>query len=343
MTALEVMLSPLAVVYGAVARLRAFAYKRGIAKAQRLSGAVISVGNLTTGGTGKTPMVIWIAERLVASGKRVGILTRGYRGIAAGEGGTTSDEVRMMESRLGSSVAFGIGADRFEQGTKLAQQGVNWFVLDDGFQHMQLARNVNIALVDATSPFGGKRLLPAGRLREPRSALERADIVVVTRSVHAPAVEAAVRHETASPIFYAETELRAVRKISGTGPEVISPNEIGGSSAGGEGERWFAFSGIGNPNAFVSNLKEWNFKLAGTKQFPDHHPYSTDDVRHIAADARAAGAGRLICTEKDKFNLPPGADFGTAVYFCEIAMRPRDAEGLWQMILDRAAASRYSG
>ncbi len=331
MTATEILLTPLAVVYGAVARLRAFAYKRGVFRVRELPGTVISVGNLTTGGTGKTPMVIWIAERLAASGKRVGILTRGYRGEVSGEAGTTSDEVRLMEARLSGAAAFGIGADRFEQGTKLANEGVEWFVLDDGFQHLKLARDVNIVLVDATNPFGGKRLLPAGRLREPRSVLGRADIVVVTRSAHAPAVEAAVRHETAAPIFYAETALRAVRKISGVGPDETSAND--GNAP------WFAFSGIGNPNAFAGNLKLWGFKIAGQRHFPDHHRYSAADVREIASAAAAAGSGRLICTEKDKFNLPVHADFGMPLYFCEIAIAPTDEAGLWQAILDRAAAS----
>lgn len=335
MTVGEILLAPLGVVYGAGARLRALAYKRGLFRVRRLPGTVISVGNLTTGGTGKTPMVIWIAERLAAEGKRVGVLTRGYRGDASAAGGATSDEVQMMKSRIGDLVSFGVGADRYEQGMKLAQQGVTWFVLDDGFQHMKLGRDVDIVLVDATSPFGGKRLLPAGRLREPRSALGRADVVVVTRSGHAPAVEAAVRHETAAPIFYAESALRAVRKIAGAGPEVICPDD-------GEA-RWFAFSGIGNPNAFAANLKMWGFRVAGQRQFPDHHRYSAADVRTVASAAASAGAGRFICTEKDKFNLPVNADFGMPVYFCEIAMAPTDEAGLWKSILDGAAASRRGG
>jgi tetraacyldisaccharide 4'-kinase len=331
-TAAEILLTPLAAVYGAAARLRALAYERGIFPVRRLPGPVISVGNLTTGGTGKTPMVIWIAERLAAEGKRVGILTRGHRGEKSGAAGRTSDEVRMMNSRLGDAALFGVGPDRYEQGVHLARRGVEWFVLDDGFQHMKLGRNVNIALVDATNPFGGNRLLPAGRLREPRPALRRADIIVVTRSGHAPQVEAVVRRETAAPIFYAETARRAVRKISGDGPEVISPDD-------GE-QRWFAFSGIGNPNAFVENLKVWGFQVAGQSQFPDHHRYSAADLREIASAAAAAGAGRLICTEKDKFNLPVHTDFGMPAYFCEIATAPTDEAGLWKAILDCAAANR---
>ena len=164
MTALQLLLTPFSWLYGAGARLKARAYKLGLRHVRHLPGVVISVGNLSTGGTGKTPVVLWISERLVAEGKRVGILTRGYRGERVGEAtagasaANTSDEVRMLQSRLGDSVMFGVGPDRYEEGKKLERVGIDWFVLDDGFQHMQLARDVNIALVDATNPFGGGKL-----------------------------------------------------------------------------------------------------------------------------------------------------------------------------------------
>ncbi len=179
------LLWPFTLPYGAATRLRALAYRRGILRQCRLDDVVISVGNLTTGGTGKTPMVLWIAQRLLSEGKKVGILTRGYRGKTS-SGGSTSDEVRFLQARLGDSVAFGVGADRFARGRELSARGVEWFILDDGFQHQQLARSVNIVLIDATNPFGGGHLLPAGRLREPKSALARADIIVITRSERAP-------------------------------------------------------------------------------------------------------------------------------------------------------------
>ncbi|MFZ0883768.1 MAG: tetraacyldisaccharide 4'-kinase, partial [Candidatus Acidiferrales bacterium] len=215
MTFPEFVLAPFSLIYRAVTHLRARAYRKGILKPRRLDATVISVGNLTVGGTGKTPMVLWIAERLASEGKNVGILTRGYRGRPTGSresadaasSVSTSDEVRMLQSRLADRVAFGVGADRYTNATRLAKRGVNWFVLDDGFQHLQLARDVDIVLIDATNPFGGGRLLPAGRLREPRSALARADIVVITRSNHAPAVEAAVRRETDASIYYARPKL----------------------------------------------------------------------------------------------------------------------------------------
>jgi tetraacyldisaccharide 4'-kinase len=334
-TLAEILLTPFSWVYSGVARARAAAYRSGILQTQRLPGTVISVGNLTTGGTGKTPMVLWIAEQLVAGGRRVGILTRGYRGAresdhashaeAGATGTVTSDEVRILKSRLGDSVAFGVGASRYEQGLRLARWGIDTFVLDDGFQHMRLARNTNIVLVDATNPFGGGRVLPAGRLREPRSALSRADIVVITRAAASPAIEAVVRRHCSAPIFYVQMALEAVQEIGGAGNRIVPPV--------GPETRWFVFSGIGNPSAFATNLKEWNFSVAGTKTYPDHHKYTPADIREISSAALAAGATKLICTEKDRFNLPPGAEFGMPVYFCSIAVEPNEA--LWKAITDQ--------
>ncbi len=135
------------------------------------------MGNLTVGGTGKTPMVLWIAERLAAEGKKAAILTRGYRGTddANSPGVPQSDEVALLRERLSGKVQIGVGADRFKNGEVLARHGVDWFVLDDGFQHLKLSRDADVVLVDATDPFGGGMTLPAGRLREPVSALRRAE------------------------------------------------------------------------------------------------------------------------------------------------------------------------
>src|SRR5271156_6844347 len=125
---LESLLWPLTLPYGAVAHLRARAYHRGILRQRRLDGRVISVGNLTTGGTGKTPMVLWIAQRLLTEGKSTGILTRGYRG-EGDAAASTSDEVQLLRARLGERVELGVGADRFASGTELAKGGVEAFVL----------------------------------------------------------------------------------------------------------------------------------------------------------------------------------------------------------------------
>lgn len=338
MTLKSSLLWPLSLPYGAVAHLRARAYRKGIFRQRRLEGVVISVGNLTVGGTGKTPMTLWIAERLVAEGKSVGILTRGYRGksvsVPSGDGSgayaasSTSDEVQLLHARLRGRVALGVGADRYERGRELAARGVNWFILDDGFQHLQLARDVDIVLIDATNPFGGGQVLPAGRLREPRTALERADIVVITRSSHAPAIERAIRRDSEAPIFYARTEF--------AWEQAPFHAELGEGEA--RGGRLFAFCGIGNPLAFVGDLRDWGFQIAGHKLFPDHHRYSAADVGEIEAEARAAGAVGLICTEKDSFNLA-GIRPSLELWVCAISLHIDRDEDFWGAVMEKARKS----
>lgn len=327
MTLIKSLLWPLTLPYGAVVHLRARAYRAGVLRPKRLDGVVISVGNLTTGGTGKTPMVLWIAQRLLAEGKSTGILTRGYRGDSDTTV-ATSDEVRLLQARLGERVAFGVGVHRFAHGKELAKRGVQWFVLDDGFQHMQLARDVDIVLIDASNPFGGGHLLPAGRLREPRSALARADVVVITRSDRAPAVEAAIRLDSDAPIFYARTHLESIRAFRGEYP--------GSEDAEARARKLFAFSGIGNPDGFRADLREWGFQISGFRVFPDHHRYTLQDVKEIETEARAAGASGVICTEKDIFNLS-GAHFSACdLFYCRISQRVAAEAEFWRTILATA-------
>lgn len=332
MTWKDSFLWPLSLPYGAVAHLRARAYRKGILKQRRLEGVVISVGNLTVGGTGKTPMVLWIAERLLAEGKSVGILTRGYRGkkITPREekpfgDDSTSDEVQLLKSRLGEQVPFGIGADRFERGQALARRGVKWFVLDDGFQHLQLARDVDIVLLDATNAFGGGRVLPAGRLREPRTALSRADIIVITRSHNAPAIEAAIRRDSDAPIFYARGELDSVS----------APFHPHLTARQARERRLFAFCGIGNPSAFVADLRDWGFQVVGHRFFPDHHRYSPVDIHAIEHEAKAIGAEGVICTEKDSFNYK-GLWRSVDLWVCSISLQIDRQDDFWRTVMEIA-------
>ncbi len=337
------LLWPLSVPYAAAARLRAAAYKSGVLRQRRLDAHVISVGNLTVGGTGKTPMVLWIAERLLAEGKKTGILTRGYRGRAAkaaesasGSAGaeSTSDEVQLLKARLGAQVAIGVGADRFATGQELVREGVDWLILDDGYQHLRLARDVNLLLIDASDPFGGGRVLPAGRLREPRSALARADIIAITRSDHAPAVETLIRRYTQVPIFYAFAQPQPVRLAGSEGGAYPGKEDPAARS-----KRLFAFCGIGNPGAFVSDLRAWGFHLVGSRFFRDHHRYTQQDIQTVEREALAAGAEGLICTEKDIFNLSGCGAQTLGIRYCPITMQAADGEGLWRAIESKAVAA----
>ncbi len=313
---------PLSLLYAMVVRLRASLYGRETLPKRRLKGTVISVGNLTLGGTGKTPLVAWIAERLLGERKKVGILTRGYRGAQAGNTKTiSSDEVALLRARLGDQVQFGVGPDRYQNGLRLERNGVEWFVLDDAFQHLRLARDADIVLIDATDAFGGGRVLPAGRLREPVSALARADIVVITRSEHSPAIETLVRRYTRAQIFYATTRLQGV----------FAYTENGGSETffDGRGKSFLAFCGIGNPAAFFEDLGRWGIQVVERASFRDHHRYSQWDADLLERKAQAAGASALICTEKDIFNFAETRFRPLPLFFASASLELSDAETFW--------------
>jgi len=259
---IRILLWPLSAIYGIGARCRVWLYEKGVLRRRRLKTPVISVGNLTVGGTGKTPMVIWLAKRFLAEGKRVAILTRGYAGSSG-----TSDEVELMRSQLGKRVEFGVGPNRFATASRLeAEAAVDIFLLDDGFQHLSLARDANVLLVDASRPLGKEWLLPAGRLREPKSAGARADVVVFTRTSDQLPMKQAIQEFPQMPIFPAVTQLKGYRLVSSSGENSalipLPPQPI------------FAFCGIGNPEAFFSDLRRWGNFLARSEAFRHQHLYS---------------------------------------------------------------------
>jgi tetraacyldisaccharide 4'-kinase len=300
------LLWPLSLLYGAGVRSRVWLYAQGWLKEKRLNAPVISVGNLTVGGTGKTPMVIWLAEQLLADGKRVAVLSRGYRGANG-----TSDEIELMKSRLQGRVLFGVGKNRHAEGQRLgAAQPVDVFLLDDGFQHLQLARNLNILLMDASHPLGSEALLPAGRLREPLSAMSRANLVVFTRSETVPGTSEAIRRLHDYPVFAASTRLLGFRRF-GSDITLLSPGEIGAGP-------FLAFCGVGNPNAFLRDLKNWGLTISGQMIFPDHHRYTGQEVLQLQDAAKQAGANALVTTEKDAQNLNGLRMEDTPVYICVI-------------------------
>jgi tetraacyldisaccharide 4'-kinase len=287
---LAVALWPLSVIYGWVVSAKNWMYDAGWLKTKRLQGAVVSVGNLTTGGTGKTPIVLWLASRFLAQGKSVAILSRGYKGS-----GGTSDEIELLRKRLGDGVRFGVGADRYEAGAKLeAERRVDVFLLDDGFQHRQLARDLDILMLDGSRNLKKEWMLPSGSLREPVSALRRADILVVSRGADKAPIETIAPKN--HPVFYTQTRLVEFRRL-GAGPS--------DSKYGSTINRLpsFAFCGIGNPEAFFADLVSWRVELAGERSFRDHHVYSDEDVERLEAEADRVSAADFVTTEKDAANL----------------------------------------
>ncbi|OLB29217.1 MAG: tetraacyldisaccharide 4'-kinase [Acidobacteria bacterium] len=321
------LLWPLSLLYGAGVDARVRMYRKGWLKQKRLKAAVISIGNLSVGGTGKTPMVIWLAERFLVQGKRVAILSRGYRGS---EG--SSDEVQLMKFRLQNRVAFGVGKNRFAEGKRLeAERAVDIFLLDDGFQHLELARDLDILLLDASRPMRGEPLLPAGRLREPLSAMSRANVVVFTRTEVVPGAPEAVEKLAHFPVFAATTRLLGFRRHGG-GIALESAAEISGGP-------FFAFCGIGNPEAFFQDLQTWGLGICGRAVFGDHHRYTEQDVLRIKKAGAKDGAKAFITTEKDAQNLS-GLTFEGLPLFISVIDMAVSPEADFLSILDRLLAAK---
>ena len=316
------VLWPLSAIYSAVARIRASLYAHDWLPRKRLSRPVISVGNLTVGGTGKTPMVIWLAEKFLAEGKGVGILSRGYRGTSG-----TSDEIELMRQRLGGRALFGVGKDRYAEGKRLESQGADVFLLDDGFQHMQLARDVDIVLIDRLQLPSDDKVLPAGRLREPLSAVNRADLVVYTRTDKAERTVRAIQALKKFPIFPASTKLVGFRNCS-AGHEILSVSDLGA-------RKYFAFCGIGNPDGFFVDLKRWGVSIAGTRIFRDHHRYNATEVSELEVAAANAGAAGLVTTEKDFYNLRGVGTSRFPLYICVIALELGDGQQFFLAVAEK--------
>jgi 3-deoxy-D-manno-octulosonic-acid transferase len=284
---------------------------RGLAQRRHADVPVISVGNITMGGTGKTPCVLSLAAAFAQHGRKPGILTRGYgrsspqkqltiRPGTAGRAERTGDEPQLFVRSGLAPVA--IGADRWQTGAALRREfGVDLLLLDDGFQHHRLARAVDIVLLDALNPFGGGAVFPLGRLREPLSALARADVILITRTDLtdlAEAIEAHVRRwNSHAPLFRARLHIEAwVENHTG---ERFAPAQAPFRKA-------VAFCGLGNPESFRRTLQHLGLPICDWLVFEDHHRYRPRELLHIRAQALAKGAGALVTTEKDAVNLCDG-------------------------------------
>ena len=289
-----IILAPLGALYSAVTRARRALYKTGALKVHKIVAPVISIGNITTGGTGKTPLVEWSARALAREGLRACVLTRGY-GRA------------------------------------------DVFVLDDGFQHLRIARDLDIVTLDATAPWGGGRLLPRGRLREPPAALARAGCVVITRAELAGDLEnlraEAVRLSGGrAAVISSRVRTRALSPLNAASD---SPNaEHEGRSVASPAA---AFCAVGNPRAFFEHLRRDGLELRHARAFPDHHAFTQKDVEEVAREAARRGARALLTTAKDAVKLR-GFDFPLPCYVVETELEFEDEGRLLGLI--REALSR---
>jgi tetraacyldisaccharide 4'-kinase len=289
-------LLPLSALYGLAMRIRNWHYDRA-ASVVRVGAPVLSVGNITVGGTGKTPLVIELVRRLLAVGRRPAVLTRGY-GAA---GGSTADEVAELRLAI-PAVPVLAGADRADRARRaLAENAADCFVLDDGFQHRRIGRDLDLVVIDTLAPWGGGRVLPAGRLREPLDALRRADVVVLSRA------------NQAVPAVLAEIEAvlrRLVPSAALLGSRVEASGVAGQDGASVEVESLAARTvlpvcGIGNPRTFARLVEVLAPRRVEPLVYCDHHAYTAADVAAIVDAARRRGAHAVLTTRKDWVKLAP--------------------------------------
>ncbi len=311
----------------------------------RLPGLVVSVGALTAGGAGKTPAVAALAGWARDRGYRAAVLSRGYarragRGVVTVSDGDrvlaraddAGDEPCMLAHML-PGVPVVVSADRSLAGREAHERwGTNVFVLDDGFQHWALERDLDVVLLDAADPVGNGRLLPWGPLREPVKALGRAHVAMITRSV--PSKEGA---GAAERLLSGVAGLPRVRSVH-VPEEVHHPARSRiEPPAGLEGRRLVAFCGIARPQAFQETLEKLGAEVAAFRRFRDHHPYSPSDVRRLTGLFRETGAHALLTTEKDWMRAGPLLAGIHEAGFLRIRMAfPEGADALFDRIRAKA-------
>jgi len=303
---LRCLLGFASIFYLLAVKLRNFLYNKGLLKIHRVNAPVISIGNITTGGTGKTPLVIWLANMLSRMDLKCFVLTRGYK---QGKGdkvqGTSTDEPAIISQSCPQGEVI-VNPDRFAAASKVLSENKSAienrfskvaFVMDDGFQHRQLSRDLDILTIDATCPFGFGKLLPAGLLREPLNAVKRADAIVLTRTDLVSKSELAQIEEKIKALAANPDILIAKSNHFPVCAKTSDETEIGLDEIGNK--KVFAFCGIGNPESFFDTIKICGCKLVGTKIYDDHHKYSKGDIAEIYDYAAQLNADLILTTQKD--------------------------------------------
>ena len=319
------VLVPLSLLYRGLAALHSGLYRSGLLKTKSLPVPVISVGNLTLGGGGKTPLVMWLARALAERGISPAVLSRGY-GRKSGKACVVDpegpwqffgDEPSMLARKL-EKIPVGVSADRYRAGMEVLKQcEVDLFILDDGFQHYALERCLDIVAVDDRRRFGTGRLIPAGLLRGPLSRLKHADLLIVTKaSAPDSRFEKELNILSEAPVAWFEFKPAGLVPLNGA-TELTETDGYCGPA--------FAFCGVADPEGFRSSLVQAGIEVAGIMPFPDHHPYCKEDVSRISAAAGEAGARLMVTTEKDAVRWPANGS-GIPVYFLSMEAIPLKGE-----------------
>ncbi len=340
------ILAGLGAVYGGAMALRADLYRRGVLATRRLPCKVVSVGNLTLGGTGKTPTTMELARRIHAMGWRVAVVSRGYRGSAEDRGAVVSDGRRLLLSaaeagdepcliaRRLPGVPVVVGKDRWAAGMTAVQRFSSQVViLDDGFQHLRLNRDLDLLLFDAQAPLGNGRVFPGGRLREPSRAARRCDAVVRVSRGAGPEGGALNRPDGMAdrPHFNLTLKAYPVAVLYGGAddPTVIP------AAAFLAGRCCIAFSGIADNARFFDDVRRLGGEVAECFGFRDHHPYRRRDIDRVLAAARRTGAGCLVTTAKDAVRLEAFGPLAFPLVVIDLAPVWSDGGKGIQAFLDR--------
>jgi len=304
-------------LFGHLTRLRAWCYRKGVFKTHRLPCIVASIGNITSGGTGKTPMTLYVAKLLQRLGYKTAILSRGYKGGAEKEGGIVSDGKNLlmtpeaagdepfMMARFLENIPVLVGRDRVASGRLAVSRFTpDILLLDDGFQHRRIFRDIDIVLLDSARPFGNRFLLPRGSLREPPEALARADAIVFTRWHDGLAEPASNLPEFVQdrPIFKSRhiPYVHSVLPSDAGSPQALKHSDL----ARLKGTRVFAFSAIADNKDFHRVLVEIGCQTTGCAEFADHHAYRSGELEEICQKAEEMNAELLVTTQKDLSKLP---------------------------------------
>jgi tetraacyldisaccharide 4'-kinase len=321
------LLQPLGWVYGALGAARTRAYAAGWLRTASAGKPVVVVGNLTVGGTGKTPLTVWLARELSAQGLRVGIVSRGYGGrerrqprpVEAGaRWQEVGDEPLILAHRSGCPTM--VGSDRVAAARVLAP-GVDVIVADDGLQHLRLARDCEIVVIDGARGFGNGRVLPAGPLREPLARLARADALVVNGAAEHASLAAALARSRPFEMRLVGEE--ALRVDAGASPRPL---------AAFRGQRVHAVAGIGNPARFFDSLRAHGLDVIA-HAFPDHHAFSASDLEF--GDALA-----VLMTEKDAVKCTAFANVRLWYVPVNAQFTPADAQALLARVLAKVRTRR---
>ncbi|MEO6726963.1 MAG: tetraacyldisaccharide 4'-kinase [Blastocatellia bacterium] len=334
-------------LYELAVKGRIAGYERGLLKTYSLGAPVISVGNLTVGGTGKTPCVAFIAQALRDAGHRVAILSRGYKRSTRGRVEVSNEKEILCSPResgdepylLAQScpgVRVVVDEDRYAAGQWLeGQSQISVFLLDDAFQHLRLARDLNLLLVDATEALAQAKMVPFGRLREPLAGLRRADAVIFTRSDQpfdrASLIETVENHACPNmPVFFAHHEITRLRLLGNQ--QTLSLAEFTPKLV-------TAVSGIAKPDRFNQDLQRAGMRIVLRRDFNDHHRYSAEEFTCINRDAQSAKAAAIIVTEKDAANLSNDTirQSSLPIYAAQIEFRCAEEAQLKKLLLDAIA------